>query len=115
MLKARQPFLQKGKTTNSNFSRLIVQATIRLSIKSMSSLSSESLKPLRSCRAVVLQWKLYRRFFKIPMLQLLVLRMNGGYDRSLCLIDLVVHLVVTSLGGLQCLCYHYADTWFTYV
>ncbi|KAJ0725437.1 hypothetical protein HanPI659440_Chr12g0458711 [Helianthus annuus] len=43
-----------------------------------------------------------------------VLRMNGGYDRLLCLINPVVHLVVTSLGGLQCLFYHYADTLFTY-
>ncbi|KAJ0435245.1 hypothetical protein HanIR_Chr17g0891201 [Helianthus annuus] len=43
-----------------------------------------------------------------------VLRMNGGYDRLLCLINPAVHLIVTSLGGLQCLFYHYANALFTY-
>ncbi|MFS7953336.1 hypothetical protein Hanom_Chr07g00617321 [Helianthus anomalus] len=39
---------------------------------------------------------------------LLELRMNDGYDRFLCLLcfnDPAVHLVLLSLGGLQCLFY----------
>ncbi|MFS7990059.1 hypothetical protein Hanom_Chr11g01054361 [Helianthus anomalus] len=44
----------------------------------------------------------------------LVLRLNGGYDRLLCLIDPVVHLVITNLRGLQCLFCHYVDALFTY-
>ncbi|MFS8024048.1 hypothetical protein Hanom_Chr16g01458651 [Helianthus anomalus] len=32
-----------------------------------------------------------------------VLQMNDDYDRLLCFIDPAAHLVMTSLGGLQCL------------